>query len=208
MKGKKHRLLIYERTTGQRRGLFLVVALLFLALFVLPYLVDAQTAAKLWPSQFDVFFLVLGVLAFVFFLYKLVAPKLAYVQCTERNIRVQTPLYPLVISYRRVTTSRSNQWGRVYPPESLTRGRKRALNRILGETVVILDLKGWPISRSFLRWWIPDVMFSPGGDGLVLWVNDWMALSREISHFTDVRRESRMGPKPEASVYGRIRRGG
>ena len=206
MKGKKHKLLIYNRLHRQRRGLYLFVAVLFAGLFALPYVVDAETAQKLWPPEFDLVFAVLSGVTFLFFLFKLVAPRLAYVQCAERNIRIQTPLYPIVISYRRLLSVRPNQWGQVYPPEKIKRSQRRLLGNALGEGVLILDLKGWPMSRGFLKLWMPDVMFLPGGDGLVLWVEDWMKLNRELSDFKDRWREAHAGPKPEASLYGEMRR--
>ncbi|HEY4691158.1 MAG TPA: hypothetical protein VIK33_17745 [Anaerolineae bacterium] len=210
MKGKRHPLLIYGRIHRQRRGLFLSAALIVLFFYVVIAwpLVDQATLKTwwLWPQEYDILLLIAVAIFFLAFLYKWVAPRLAYVQCTERNLRIQTPLYPLALSYRRIVTTRPNQWGRVYPSETLTRRQRRILDPIGGEGVLILDLKGWPMSRSILRWWIPDVMFTPAGDGLVLWVPDWMALSREISHFTDIRREARMGSKPDASVYGRMKR--
>ena len=195
-KGKKHRLLIYGRVHRQRRWSMLIAGLLFIGLYALPNFVDAETQRKLWPSQFDPVFLLLGIIALLIFSYKLVAPRLAYVQCTERHIRVQTPIYPLTLSYRRVAQTRLNQWGPLYPPERTKRGQRRLLDGIRGESVLVLDLKGWPVSPMFLRWWIPDVMFSPEGDGLVLWVPDWMTLNREISDFIDRRREAHMSRRP------------
>jgi hypothetical protein len=205
-KGKKHRLLIYGHVHRQRRATLLIAGLLFVALYALPFLVDEETARKLWPPEYDLPILAVGVLCLLFFLFKLVAPRVPYVQCTPRHIRIQTPLYPFVISYRRVAGTRPNQWGRMFPPETLKRGQRRLLDGILGEGVLVLDLKGWPVSPAFLRWWMPDLMFSPAGDGLVLWVADWMTLNREISDSLDRRREALTGPKPDASVYGRMKR--
>ena len=206
MKGKKHRLLIYERIHRQRRSLLLFAALLFAGLYALPYLVDEQTQQKLWPPEYDDLFLAAGVIAFLLFLFKLIAPKLAYVQCAERSVRIQTPFFPLVISYRRIATTRPNQWGRIYPPERRTRRQRRLIESIAGGEVILLDLNGWPASLGWLRLWIPDVMFSPDGDGLVLWVKDWMALNRAFSDIKDRRREEQIGPRPEASLYSRMKR--
>jgi len=205
MKGKKHRLLIYNQVYRPRRTLYLLFALLFVGLSVLPYVLDKETASKLWPPQYDVVFLIVGVIAFLFFLFRLVAPRLAYVQCTERNLRIQTPLYPVVISYKRITTTRPNQWGKVFPPEKITRRQRRLLDKVPGESVLIVDVKGWPVSPGFLKLWMPEVMFSPDSVGLVLWVADWMTLNREIGDFKDRRREAQTGGKPSASLYGRMK---
>jgi hypothetical protein len=205
MKGKKHRLLIYNQVYRPRRTLYLIFALLFVGLYVLPYVLDTETASKLWPPQYDVVFLIVAVIAFLLFLFRLVAPRLAYVQCTERNLRIQTPLYPVVISYRRITTTRPNQWSKVFPPEKITRRQRRLLDKVLGESVLIVDVKGWPVSPGFLKLWMPEVMFSPDSVGLVLWVADWMTLNREIGDFKDRRREAQTGGKPSASLYGRMK---
>jgi hypothetical protein len=210
MKFRKHRLLIYERVHRQRRGLFLLAALaLFLVYAAIAWpLIDEATLNSLWlwPPEYDILLLVFGVVFFLAFLYKLIAPRLTYVQCTERNVRIQTPLFPLFISYRRVTATRPNQWGRVYPPEKRTRRQRRLLEPISGAEVIVLDLKGWPMPLRWLKLWIPDVMFSPDGDGLVLWVKDWMALNRAFSDIKDRRREEQIGPRAEASLYSRVKR--
>ena len=211
MKGKKHRLLIYHRVHRQRRGLFLLAAVVLLALYaaITWPLIDEEMLNPLWlwPPQYDILLLVASVVFFLAFLYKLVVPRLAYVQCTARNVRIQTPWYPLLISYRRITSTWPNQWGQLYPLDRMRRGQRRLLDGVMGESVLILDLKGWPVSPALLRWFIPDVMFSPFGDGLVLWVEDWMMLNREISDFKDRRREERLKPSPEASLYSRMKRG-
>lgn len=208
MRGKKHKLLIYARAHRQRRWSLFIAGALFVGLYALPYLglLDAETVGKLWPPQFDGVLLGLGVVCFLLFFYKLVAPRLAYVRCTPRNIRIQTPLYPVFISYRRIAATRPNQWGRVFPPDGIKRGQRRLLDGVWGEGVLILDLKGWPIAPALLRLWMPDVMLLPDGIGLVLWVEDWMTLSREISEFMDRRREASLGPRPDASIYSRMKK--
>jgi hypothetical protein len=211
MAGKKHRLLIYERVYRQRRGLFLLAAFVLALLFLIiaqgwPVALPDEFMQSLWPPEYDILLLIASGIFFLAFLFKLVAPRVAYVQCTERNIRIQTPLYPLILSYKRVITVRPNQWGKLYPPERMKRGQHRLLDKALGEGVLVLDLKGWPVSPKFLKLWIPGVMFSPTGDGLVLWVKDWMLLNRELSDYKDRWREARTRPKPVASGYQRVKR--
>jgi hypothetical protein len=211
MKGQRHQLLIYQRVHRQRRFAFLVAALGFAVLYIViewPLLDQAALVSlySVWSRDLNILLIIGSALFFLGFLFKLVAPRLAYVQCTDRNIRIQTPLYPIVISYRRVVTVRPNQWGSIYPPEKRTRSQRRLLDQAWGAGVLILDLKGWPMSRGFLKLWIPDVMFLPGGDGLVMWVTDWMGLNRELTDFKDRWREAHSGSKPEVSVYSRLKK--
>jgi len=208
MSGNQHRLLIYEKVYKQRRLLYLFVALVFAGLFALPYLdiLDAEAKQKLWPAAVDPFLLALSVVSFLFFLQRLIAPRRVYVQCTPNTIRIQTPLFPIVISYRRVIATRQNMWGKLFPPEKMTRSRRRDLNGIQGEGVIVLDLSSWPAPPGWLRLWIPDVMFSPDSRGLVLWVKDWMLLNRELTDFKDRWRDAHSGSKPDVSVYSRMKR--
>ena len=210
MKGKRHPLLIYRQVHRQRRTLFLLAALILLGLYVAIVwpVFDPALLATVWNAlpNYDIMLLVLSILFFLVFLYKLVAPRLTYVQCTDKNVRIQTPFFPVFLSYRRIVDTRPHQWGRVYPPEKRARRQRRMLEQIAGGEVIVLDLKGWPMPLGWLKLWIPDVMFSPDGAGLVLWVTDWMALNRELRDFRDRRRDALAGPKPAASVYSRVRK--
>ncbi|HLF25589.1 MAG TPA: hypothetical protein VJG32_04585 [Anaerolineae bacterium] len=208
-RGKQHRLLIYQRVHRQRRFLFLLAAIVLLIVYLAiawPLLPQDILDNLPWPPAYDIFLLVASGLFFLVFLYKLVAPRLAYVRCTERNIRIQTPLYPLVISYQRIVATRPNQWGRIFPPEKIKRSQRRLLDGILGEGVLVFDLKSWPVSPRFLKLWMPDVMFLPGNQGLVLWVEDWMTLNREIVDSKDRRRDAQIEAKRETSSYNRMKR--
>jgi hypothetical protein len=181
--------------------LFLVAFIFFLVLFLLPSLLQAN----LWPPEIDWFILIFMALTLFMFVLKVIAPRLAYVQCTSSHVRIQTPFYPFVISYRRIVEARPNQWGQLYPAERMTRRRRRVIGKALGEEVIVLDLKGWPVSRNWLKLWVPDVMFLPGHDGLILWVADWMSFNRELSDFKDRWRQAHSDSKPALSVYSRMK---
>jgi hypothetical protein len=205
-RGKRHPLLAYHYVHRQRRNLFLFSTVVFLGLFSLPFVLPADLAQKLWPPEFDGLFLAGGILSLLVFAFKVVAPRLAYIRCAERNIRLQTPFFPVFIAYKRIANTRPNQWGNIYPPEKRKGRLRRTIEPIVGAEVIVIDLKGWPAPRGWLRLWIPDLMFSPDGAGLVLWVADWMALSRELRDFSDRRRDTLIGPKEEASLYAKLKR--
>lgn len=210
MTGRRHPLLVYDAVHRPRRTLYLITALVLLVLYlaIVWPLFDQALLLTVWNAlpNYDLIVLILSILFFLMFLYKLVAPRLAYVRCADKNVRLQTPFFPVFLSYRRIIDIRPHQWGRVYPPEKRTRRQRRLMEQIGGAEVIILDLSGWPVPIGWLKLWIPDVMFSPDGAGLILWTKDWMALSRELRDFKDRRRDALAGPRPEASVYGRIKK--
>ena len=120
-KGKKHRLLIYDRLHRQGRRLVFLLAIGMLVLYSLPFVVDAETQKLLWAPENDNLILFASLAFFFVFMVKLIAPRLPYVQCTERNVRIRLPFYVFVMSYRRITTTRPNQWSHVFPQKKLTR---------------------------------------------------------------------------------------
>ena len=61
---------------------------------------------------------------------------------------------------------------------------------------------------NWLKFWMTDLMFTPDGRGLVLWVEDWMTLNRELGDFKDRWRERNMKKEDEVmSPYMRIIKG-
>ncbi|HEC34091.1 MAG TPA: hypothetical protein ENI37_05175 [Chloroflexi bacterium] len=119
----------------------------------------------------------------VLFLYSLAARKMAYAQCFSTCLRIQTPIYPLIISYRRVSGTRPMQMRRLFDPQKDRAARRAWPSRYWGMTAVVLELKGFPVSKNWLRLWFDRHLFLPDGTGLVLLVEDWMGLSRQLDSF-------------------------
>ena len=100
--GKRHTLLLFRQKYLAHRGLYLVASLVFIGLYLIINLAPAGSAQRLpWAATYDWVLLVAGVIVFLIFLFRVIASQIPYVQCTERNLKIQTPFYPVVISYRR-----------------------------------------------------------------------------------------------------------
>ncbi len=119
----------------------------------------------------------------VIFLYGLAARKMAYVQCFPTKIRIQTPVYPLIISYRRVASTRPTQLNHIFDPTREKAARRTWPIRYWAKTAVILELNGFPVSERWLRLWFNRYLFWPGGTGFVLLVEDWLSLSQQLDSF-------------------------
>jgi hypothetical protein len=136
----------------------------------------------IWPRPpNDAWLLAGGMVSLAVYLIVLVTPSLAYVQPRRDHLRIQTPLYRLKISYRRIQNSRPVDFARMFPPSSLRRGDRKLLAPFFGTTALGIDLRGLPLSRLALRLFFSRYLFAPDQTGLVLVVRDWMALSRQIS---------------------------
>ena len=102
--GKKHPLLVYRiRYRRTSRPVFLAAIALF-ALFAALRVLPPETWAAIppWVRDFDWLLLLVGLIVLVIAILRLLASAIPYVQCSERNIKIQAPLYQVVFSYKRV----------------------------------------------------------------------------------------------------------
>jgi hypothetical protein len=104
----------------------------------------------------------------------------AYVQCRPEGVRLQLPLYRLIIPYEAIRATRPTELYRMFPPSKERWPQRQYLMRLSGVTVVVLEMDELPAPRFQLRLWLPKYMLSPDRTGLVLAVPDWMALRSDL----------------------------
>jgi hypothetical protein len=115
----------------------------------------------------------------VLLVYGCLAPRVAHVRCEPAGLRLQGPLMPLLISYRRVERTRLAPLTKVFDPQKDRAARRWPL-AYWGMTAVLVDLKGYPVPPWWLRLWFDRHLFLPDGTGLVLLVEDWLGLSQQL----------------------------
>ena len=204
--GKSHPLLVFRTRYRNHRGLYFLVAFTFFGLYLALNLLPASTWVRIpWGPDYDWLLLVIGSIIFLIALFRWIASEIPYVQCTERNIKIRTPLYPIVFSYKRMRETRPNTLFHVYGRAKLSRAdRNLVLNdKIGGRTVLIVEMNSWPLSLRWMKFWMGNLMFTPDNRALVLWVEDWMALNRELSDFRDRWRE-RKWQERKGSLYSEV----
>lgn len=111
--------------------------------------------------------------------YGTFAPRVAHVRCEPHALRLQSPLMPLLISYRRVERTRTVPMGAVFDPRK-DRAVRRWPPEYLNMTAVAIDLKSYPVQPWWLRLWFDRHLFQPDRPGLVLLVDDWLGLSQQL----------------------------
>jgi hypothetical protein len=193
-KGKKHPLLAYRIRYRRHRGLYFVAALALLALYAALRWLPASTWDTVpWVRDFDWLLLLGGIVVLIFAIFRLIAGAIPYVQCSERNIKIQAPLYQVVFSYKRVHETRPNTLFHVFEKGGLSRGERKFVldDKYGGRTAIIVEMYNWPMSLRWLRFWLGNLLFASDNRALVLWVEDWMTLNREISDYKDRWRERR-----------------
>jgi hypothetical protein len=91
-----------------------------------------------------------------------------------------------VFSYGRVASTRPQNVGDVFPPQKQKGSRRAILEGLWGETVIVVDLKGYPqMSKQMLRLLMGPFLLTPRGTGFVFLVKDWMALNRQLATYQE-----------------------
>jgi len=111
--------------------------------------------------------------------YNLLARRAA-VRCHSKYFTVQTPIYPAAFSYRRVASIRPIEFNALFPAEKEKEARRQLYRGLWGKTAVAVDLKSYPVPLWWLRLWFSPYLLNPKDKGLLLLVDDWMALTRQL----------------------------
>jgi hypothetical protein len=180
-------LLLYRLavTRHQRRALALALMLLALWALVSREVVD-------WPRPpADAWLLSGGVVALAYWFFTLLGPGFAYAQPQRDHLRVQTPIYRLKVSYRRIQATRPVDLTRTFPSSSLRAADRSLLAPLYGRTAVGVDLTELPLPAGLLRLFFSRLFFAPDMTGLLLIVDDWMGFSQQLTARLDAWRQAR-----------------
>jgi hypothetical protein len=156
-----------------------------------------------WPRPpADAWLLAGGVVALAYGFFTLLGPSFAYAQPRRDHLRLQTPIYRLKISYRRIQATRPVDVARTFPPASLRPAERGLLDPFYGRTAVGVDLTELPLPQGLLRLFFSRLFFAPDLTGMLLIVDDWMAFSHQLTARVDAWRQSRQErarrPGPDA----------
>lgn len=115
-------------------------------------------------------------LAFFLFIATFVLPLMCYIEARSKTVIVSVPFYQLAIGYPRIVSVRTGS----FDPHKVDGLRAELATRFRGMPVVIVELKGLPLPKAWLRFILDWHAFPETGDGLQFLVADWMALNRQI----------------------------
>ena len=207
--GKKHPLLVYRIRYRRHRGLYFGAAFALFALFVGLNVLPAETWANVpIVHEIDWLLVPIGLVVLCIAIFRAVASSIPYVQCSERNVKIQAPLYQVVFSYKRLQETRPNSLAHALEEADLSRREKQLISdpKYSGSTAIIVDMNSWPMSLKSLRFWLGKMLF--GSDrSLVLWVEDWMTLNRELGDYKDrwrKRQQQARSGSPSGNLYNQV----
>ncbi|MCB9134923.1 MAG: hypothetical protein H6636_05830 [Anaerolineales bacterium] len=190
--GKRYPFLMYRRTMDRLWGITLILGLAILALWWF-----GSGFTLLYRSGWvDTLILIawlvsLGISALAFF-----GRYLSYVQPNADHLLIRTPFIKLRVSYKRIIEVRSSDFHKIFDPETFSWAEVNYLDPFIGDTAVVVNLREYPLSRDFLKFFFPKHFFSPRDKGFIIMVPDWMAFSLELdSRYSSYQQKH--SPRPD-----------
>jgi hypothetical protein len=202
-RSRRHRLLLYKEAVDR----------MWMPIFPVGLLLSGWIffSGKYWPNigfipgtpppyDFIIYFTI--VLIFALTITGWIIRGMAYVQAMKDHLRVVTPFLAVKVSYRRILRTYPSQMKQIFKPGSAKKSVRYAVEPYDGETVLVIELKGYPLSRGLLRFFLGEYMLLPEGEGLVLFVSDWMDLSTDIESLQGEMKhtQSRAGQAASAGL--------
>jgi hypothetical protein len=180
-----HRLLIYELISKRVRGkLFWLGAVLFLLglydLYVAPFL------GQYW----FIWWLALFVVGLLWFYYAVLLRR-AKLVVKPAHLLLQGPLVAVPISYGRVQSVIATQFTPHINLQTLRPAQRALVKELAGRPCGFVALNGYPKRLHKGHLWFPRLLFSDKQTGLLIVVQDWMQLSRDVDAAHQQWREQR-----------------
>jgi len=143
-----------------------------------------------------------GALAVIGAIFVALIRKTAYVRPMKTHLRLATPLFGVNISYKRIRQATCMEMQRLFPPERYKGWRRKFLTPLAGETVVVVDMTAWPISRSAMKFFLSPFFFPDRTPRLALLISGWMDFSTEMESFRGEWLEAQRRPAhtPQADL--------
>ena len=177
--GGRHPLLFYRRTMDRIWKITLALGILLIAVSAFSLLRPIQR----FGMSSDAWLFVTAAVSLALSIFAFFARFLAYVQAQPDSLKIVTPFLRFHVSYKRMRSVRPTLTQQVFPPEKASWSQRSFLEPFYGKTILVVELKGFPISPGLLKLFLPDTMFARTTTGLVLMVPDWMQLSTDIDTF-------------------------
>lgn len=122
----------------------------------------------------------------------------SYVVCEADGILIHLPFRSFFLPYAKVQTVRPDAFYRIFPPDEQSSWQQSVMSGVWSRTVVAVDLVEFPWSRRQFRMWGGKYLVQPHAPGVVLPVEDWMALRSELDERNAAWRVRQRPPKQSA----------
>jgi hypothetical protein len=204
-KGRRHRLLLYTHMIDRLWSPLFPVGLLLTGwMWVSGKYIPDLGLVPSTPFPYDLVLYFTIVLIFSLTLYSLVVRKMAYVQAKKDHLRISTPFLAFNVSYRRILRAYPSQVSQLFKPGKASKSVRSLIEDFDGETALVLETKGFPLSPFILKLFLGKGMLNPERPGFVLLVPDWMALSTEIETLQGESRQRAGAPSSSGDLNTKL----
>jgi hypothetical protein len=198
--GRRYPLVIYTRMMDRWWPATFALAL---GLFGLAWAVHLYYPEPVYDWQWLTLTSVGGfVLVVTLFLFTL--RKSAYVQPNPDHLRLVTPFLRLNISYKRLRRATSATMEGLFPPKSISSWRREIIEPLARKTAVVVELTGYPISQTVLRFFLSPFFFKDKTPHFVFLVDDWMRFSTELETMRTGGGQEVPRKKTDRSILSRL----
>lgn len=177
--------MLYEFTSKRMRSKLFLLLLVLLTFAAFDMFV---------PVTGDLWFVLWAVIPIVFvlwFYYAFLIRRAALI-VTPKFMILQGPLTAVKISYGRVSTVTSSHMSQHYDLKSLNSRQRFLVKPLYQHACGFIELNSLPKKLGKgRRLWFSPFLFSPRGTGLLLVVDDWLQLGRDVEEARQRWREAR-----------------
>ena len=171
--GKRYPLLLYTRMLDRWWPAVFLLGLALLGLAWALHFRQAEAWRWLTMANLGVFVILISILMFAF-------RKSAYVQPCSTYLRLVTPFLRMNISYKRLRRPTPTSMFALFPPNSISNWKQEILEPLVKKTTIVVELNGYPISQTVLRFFLSPFFFKDQTPHFVILVEDWMHFSSEL----------------------------
>ena len=188
--GTKFPLLVYRRLVGRWWTPMIAMGL---GLFGIAYGQYGEPLGPILPWTW-LPLAVLGVVCILVGVFFLVIMQFAYVQAFPTHLKFVTPFLHFNISYKRIQRTYTNEMSVLFPPKSMSGWMREIFAPLAGQTAMVIDLKGYPISPTLLRMFLSRFFFKDRTPHLVILVKDWLKFTTELESMRSGGSDDSYGP--------------
>jgi hypothetical protein len=200
--GRRHHLVIYSHMLDRW---WPATFTLSLALFGVAWGLSRLPSGEVQPYLINVT-LGLGGLVFIFTFFLFIIRKAAYVQAFPTYLRLVTPFLRINISYKRFRGTTTSEMRALFPPASLSGWRREIIGPLSSMTAIVINLNGYPVSSTLLRWFLSPFFFKDKTPHIVILVKDWLRFSAELDSMRLGDRQSAKARSRDYSILSRLPR--
>jgi len=199
---KKHKLLIYDVQSRRFKWklLALWLALIGVGLFDL-------IVRNILGMYWFVLWIAIPIVILFWVYYTFLLPR-AWFVVTPDYLLLQTPAGEVKISYGRVDTITSSQMAQHYSLKGLSRRDRVLAKPHFKQTCALLEMNSMPEALEKKRSQLPQILFSTRRSGLLLLVEDWIQLSRDVesarNKWLEARKTRKKGDDDDPRLISRI----